>query len=1467
MRKMGKSTASILALRRLLLLALVTSCYSHNFSQIHSIRGGTKSKSAVVSLSNPHSDIKTDVTIIATKNDDNQCKGKVKQTSSQIATTNKSAANVHIQAILLPRQTSFLLPLRLLSFLLINVTLSKCIQTSGKPLEDAVRTLLQMKIPGDSDSSSFNSKVTPLHIYVARKIATSSLTLPPGHLPSPMPLLGLLLSIMLYVGGTILTPLWNVNVHVLFNYERFQMKEEEKMTTNANAASLLDNWFYHNDQSEVDPYYSSSKKHFVPAVLVYEDDATTKPVVCKLYQSPGYEPDQHPIETQYLQHPHRYYFELDRKRYYYDPSYEDEALVSGGPTLHEASASILLSDSFSHGLDTKSKLDGAIERYGPYSRITIPVPTLQSAFLQRMSSPVIALQMVGRVLSLIEEESLGRAFANMARLIFQHFMDSKRSVEAAITLAKEAKLGIDGANGEAACQFWALRPNSKGSDWVVLASSDELLPADIFFIEMNENDRKKNTKSPIIIPVDAMLLDGNCVTEEAALTGETVPQAKIPMDVSVDARSDDSTNDPLDMTGEHRSSCIFAGTKLLYSSNDNEESRLLESLPQLPSHLVSKNFQPTIYLTLRSGSYSSRGEIIRAMMRSKSNLGLSNKSAEIDSIRMISTLATFAVGSCFFMLFDSANNDAHTSVFKRIVQCIRIIVASIPSDLPSSLAASEHACATILREEFDVVGSEAGALVSASNTGAVVFDKTGTLTADTQSLTSVVHPPSGLQTLKNMEFLSNVVLAGAHTLMQQSNAKNANLVGDPLDLAALKWTGWKYNAKDKNAVSICKSKKLWQIRTFPFESNKKSSSAIVLAKDGSGIFRLWILAKGSPSRLKNQIFKDGEEKDLALWYEDSVERLGSLGYRSVCLGALDASNTYVGKTLFPSGLPNENMSDKEFESAIQDGRMNARAFHRNDIEQQGLDFAGFACFSAPMRESTPRIVKELKAANIDVVMLTGDDPHASLVCAAKAGITNSKKSLSNTHFLKRTKSGSLQWDSNKEVKNFSIEEAQLIENDIRGGATLMASGDAVSTVLESDGKVSRYVKDHVLPYVSVVASASPKDKFMFVNWLKQKKHVLMCGDGVNDIAAMTAAGNSAAMLSGFGTNSEGRGKDVDDARRKERLKKRRIGSNRLKGLSTSQLEAAGVGNTSAAVQARIQRRIMEGVPILDALQEEFTRRKEVKKGGSTAAKIMEKEARLSKSVQQKATQSSNEDDDSCIQTGEACLASSFTLLRPCISGIDSILRAGIAAASSGISAYRKVALSCILSSYNLATLYRNGLRYGKWMWQVELFGMIYTDRASFMASSTPRPRLTANIRPSKTFNIGEVMSTLGQAIVHIVTLTVAVNGAKQLEERYPRDETHKGFGIKWSATSSDNSASVGAVLSTLTGLDASTSLSSEEKQPRGFFRRSPFQPNFVSNAVFIVSIFQNAVIAMVNHGGQPFSMSFLESRPLCLSGM
>ena len=72
-----------------------------------------------------------------------------------------------------------------------------------------------------------------------------------------------------------------------------------------------------------------------------------------------------------------------------------------------------------------------------------------------------------------------------------------------------------------------------------------------------------------------------------------------------------------------------------------------------------------------------------------------------------------------------------------------------------------------------------------------------------------------------------------------------------------------------------------------------------------------------------------------------------------------------------------------------------------------------------------------------------------------------------------------------------------------------------------------------------------------------------------------------------------------------------------------------------------------------------SRLRDLQKGGTSAAKILAEEDKLRRSLECKANVGNTtvvEIDE--IKTGESCLASSFTLLRPCVSGVESILRTG-----------------------------------------------------------------------------------------------------------------------------------------------------------------------------------------------------------------
>lgn len=135
------------------------------------------------------------------------------------------------------------------------------------------------------------------------------------------------------------------------------------------------------------------------------------------------------------------------------------------------------------------------------------------------------------------------------------------------------------------------------------------------------------------------------------------------------------------MNGHHRSSCLFAGTKLLHSSNENSASTadtigLFNSLPRLPRTLGSKVQPPALFLTLSSGYYSSRGDIIQSLVKSKTDLGaVSSRESQLDQMRLIGVLSIFAVGACIYLLI----NSTHDSLFKQIVQVSVRLTCSISS--------------------------------------------------------------------------------------------------------------------------------------------------------------------------------------------------------------------------------------------------------------------------------------------------------------------------------------------------------------------------------------------------------------------------------------------------------------------------------------------------------------------------------------------------------------------------------------------------------------------------------------------------------------------------------------------------------------------------------------------------------------------------------------------------------------------
>eukprot|EP00593_Proboscia_inermis_P016307 CAMPEP_0171327158 /NCGR_PEP_ID=MMETSP0816-20121228/117900_1 /TAXON_ID=420281 /ORGANISM="Proboscia inermis, Strain CCAP1064/1" /LENGTH=161 /DNA_ID=CAMNT_0011826803 /DNA_START=95 /DNA_END=580 /DNA_ORIENTATION=- len=125
--------------------------------------------------------------------------------------------------------------------------------------------------------------------------------------------------------------------------------------------------------------------------------------------------------------------------------------------------------------------------------------------------------------------------------------------------------------------------------------------------------------------------------------------------------------------------------------------------------------------------------------------------------------------------------------------------------------------------------------------------------------------------------------------------------------------------------------------------------------------------------------------------------------------------------------------------------------------------------------------------------------------------------------------------------------------------------------------------------------------------------------------------------------------------------------------------------------------------VVNAQRKERDRKKAMRLGGGEAARLLARDSKFRHQQQKQHASSSaptdydnSYDDDEVssplmVKPGEACLASSFTLLKPCIDGVDTILRSGVTAAASSLLTHQTIALESLLSCYNLATLYRGEL--------------------------------------------------------------------------------------------------------------------------------------------------------------------------------
>ena len=180
--------------------------------------------------------------------------------------------------------------------------------------------------------------------------------------------------------------------------------------------------------------------------------------------------------------------------------------------------------------------------------------------------------------------------------------------------------------------------------------------------------------TPSVAPCDVLLLEGTCVVNEAVLTGESIPKSKLGLSLTT---TEESLTHRLQITSENnvnKRNMIYGGTTIILTKPDPAATRSLSDISRPMDH-------GCLGYVIRTGYYTSQGDMLRNMMYSSPRATANNKEA----FSFIFLLLIFAIVAAMYVYHEGAK-DSRRSRWKLILHCIMIITNVVPPELPLELS-------------------------------------------------------------------------------------------------------------------------------------------------------------------------------------------------------------------------------------------------------------------------------------------------------------------------------------------------------------------------------------------------------------------------------------------------------------------------------------------------------------------------------------------------------------------------------------------------------------------------------------------------------------------------------------------------------------------------------------------------------------------------------------------------------------
>ncbi|XP_037081627.1 LOW QUALITY PROTEIN: probable cation-transporting ATPase 13A3 [Pollicipes pollicipes] len=581
-------------------------------------------------------------------------------------------------------------------------------------------------------------------------------------------------------------------------------------------------------------------------------------------------------------------------------------------------------------------------------------------------------------------------------------------------------------------------------------SSRDLVPGEVIIMHGN---------CPYDLDCDVVLLDGLCVVDESALTGESHPLYKVFLP------PDDNKIFDVDQNNQN---IVFSGTKILQVKGKSD----------------------VLAVVIRTGFDTQKGELVRSVLFPKP-VDFQFYSDFTKYVQFCILLGLLAAG---YSAYAWTMNNA--SLLTIVLYSLDMITFVVPAILPMSLSALYgHSQRRLKRSGIYCLCSKY--ILLCGGVDVFCFDKTGTLTESELGFGALVpsEPAAGFsEPVTELETLSCedprvLTLAACHSL----SLIDGEPCGDPLDLPLFNAVNWELHEQEPApdvdfpapVATYVRPRLVTQgagapadhdvavYKQFPFTAAGRRATVLARRRFGSG---LDVYVKGAPEALVEMC----DPATVPANFQDVLDWYTSQGFRVVGLAwnPLDA-HLELSQA--------ENMEQEDLEA--------------------GSHFLGMVVMLNTVKAACYEPLEQLHEVNITPVMVTGDNLLTAVSVARESGL------VMKTQTILRVDAELVPSSVNAAQHlriTYTSPETERSQTFLKGKFKAVHSDNYVFAIdgasFELIHTFDRSTLRTIVHRCRVFGRMAPQQKVQVIETLQDLGHqVGMCGDGCNDCGALRTA--------------------------------------------------------------------------------------------------------------------------------------------------------------------------------------------------------------------------------------------------------------------------------------------------------------------------------------------------------------------------